>query len=222
MRISRRGSALGLLAAACAGGSSTPKPDVDERETKPEAPRPHVLVVGGTGMLRRVSMKLASRGHTTSVVARTKADLDQMAAANPLVVPVPVDYADGAALQTAVRETIDAHGPFALVVAWIHDSAPDAPLQIAELAAADAKWLRYVHVLSSTADDPSVQQPGRRAAFEHIDGLRYEEVILGFVVEGDASRWLTDAEISAGVLGAIDRPAPRTIVGTTRPWSARP
>ena len=222
MRISRRSSTLGLLAAACAGGSSTPKPEATERKAELEPVRPHVLVVGGTGMLRRVSMKLASRGHATSVIARTKTDLADMAAANPLIKPVPVDYKDGPALEAALRKTIADHGPLALVVAWIHESAPDAPLTVARLAAEGTTWLRYLHVLSSTADDPSQPQPDRRQAFEAIHGVRYEEIVLGFVVGKDDSRWLTDAEISEGVLAAIDRPKPRSVVGTTRPWSARP
>ncbi|NUN53550.1 MAG: hypothetical protein HUU06_12290 [Planctomycetaceae bacterium] len=47
-------------------------------------------------------------------------------------------------------------------------------------------------------------------------------MILGFVREGDRSRWLTDAEIAAGVLGAIAADRPRTVVGVVEPWSARP
>ncbi len=222
MRISRRASTLGLLAAACAGGSSKPEPEVTARNDAPKPTRPHVLVVGGTGMLRRVSMKLAARGHATSVIARTKTDLADMAAANPMIKPVPVDYGDGPALEAALRTTIAAHGPLALVVAWIHDSAPEAPLAIARIAAEGVEWLRYVHVLSSTVDDPSAPPSDRRQAFEAVDGVRYEEIVLGFVVGGETSRWLTDTEISEGVLRAIDRPKPRTVVGTTSPWSARP
>ncbi|NLG69565.1 MAG: hypothetical protein GX496_08420 [Firmicutes bacterium] len=52
--------------------------------------------------------------------------------------------------------------------------------------------------------------------------MRYREVILGFVVEPSGSRWLTHDGISPGVLEAIDRDAPRWIVGTVEPWSARP
>jgi hypothetical protein len=47
-------------------------------------------------------------------------------------------------------------------------------------------------------------------------------VILGFVLEGGHSRWLRNAEISQGVLQAIDTDAKRFVVGTIEPWSARP
>lgn len=55
-----------------------------------------------------------------------------------------------------------------------------------------------------------------------LENIRYREIILGFVLEGDRSRWLTDAEISAGVLAAVDADQPRYIVGTVRPWHLRP
>ena len=82
--------------------------------------------------------------------------------------------------------------------------------------------MRYLHVLGSAADDPSRPDPERRARFEAIEGVSYQEVILGFMREGAASRWLTDDEIASGVLAAIDRPMPRQIIGVTRPWTARP
>lgn len=65
-------------------------------------------------------------------------------------------------------------------------------------------------------------QPERRARFEALPNIVYHEVILGFVTEGEDSRWLTHDEISRGVLTAIDGQASRFIVGTVEPRSARP
>jgi len=42
------------------------------------------------------------------------------------------------------------------------------------------------------------------------------------VVEGGHSRWLSNAEISAGVSRALAGRDPVTIVGSVGPWSARP
>jgi hypothetical protein len=47
-------------------------------------------------------------------------------------------------------------------------------------------------------------------------------VVLGFRVEGARSRWLTDVEISGGVLAAVGADAALAIVGEVAPWSARP
>jgi len=50
----------------------------------------------------------------------------------------------------------------------------------------------------------------------------YHQVQLGFVIEGDRSRWLTHSEISGGVIEAIRGGLPRHVVGTLEPWSRRP
>ena len=39
----------------------------------------HALVVGGTGMLRGVSLYLAEKGHVVSVVARSRERLESLA-----------------------------------------------------------------------------------------------------------------------------------------------
>lgn len=187
------------------------------------APR-HALVVGGTGMLRQVSLELARRGFTTSVIARSREPLDDMAReSGGRIDPIALDYRHTDGLVRALDRSVTAHGPIVLVVAWIHAVAPDAPLVVARAAAAGGGHrVDYFHVLGSAADDPSQPDPQRRRRFAAVAGLEYHEVILGFVLEGSSSRWLTDDEIAAGVLESIDRGAPRWIVGTTRPWSARP
>ena len=52
--------------------------------------------------------------------------------------------------------------------------------------------------------------------------IQYRQVILGFVIEGGRSRWLTHAEISGGVLDAVRNDRLFSIVGTVEPWSLRP
>ena len=83
---------------------------------------------------------------------------------------------------------------------------------------------RLFQVLGSAAADPS--HPWRlETARKVVDGLSrcaLRQVILGFEVEPAGSRWLTNAEISNGVLEAVRTDAPLTIIGQTKPWSARP
>jgi hypothetical protein len=235
-------STLGLAAGWIAGCSSRDQtgaaasPAEDQRAATPPAtgaagetgsergsrPR-HALVVGGTGMLRDVSLELARRGTTTSVIARSRAALQELVQeSGGLVNPISVDYGETDRLIREIEGAIAAHGPIALVVAWIHSDAPEAPLAVARTAAAGGHELRYVHVLGSAADDPAQPDDARRARFAAVAGLVYQEVVLGFVLERGNSRWLTHDEIAAGVLAAVDNHAPRSIVGTTRPWSARP
>jgi hypothetical protein len=188
--------------------------------------RPHALVVGGTGMLRGATLGLAERGYTVSVVARRQARLYPLAdAARGLagvVHPIAVDYRDTARLTAALTAARDRFGPIVLAVVWIHSTAPAAPLAVARLVGGPAGPCRYFHSLGSVSGDHTRIQPERRAAFAELDNVIYREIILGFVLEGGRSRWLTDGEISAGVLAAVDADQPRYVVGTVDPWHLRP
>lgn len=174
-------------------------------------------------MLSRVSLELARRGYTTSVIARSRGPLEQLAReSGGRVHPIALNYQHTDQLIREIEEAAREHGPIELVVAWVHSVAPEAPLAVARTAAAGGHPVDYFHVLGSAADDPSQPDESRRTGFEAVSGLAYHEIILGFIVERGTSRWLTDDEIATGVLAAIDSRARRWIVGTTRPWSARP
>jgi NAD(P)-dependent dehydrogenase (short-subunit alcohol dehydrogenase family) len=186
----------------------------------------HDLVVGGSGMLSRLSERLAGGGRTVSVIARNADRLERLANHVPneigRIVPVPVDYSDARALHRALTTLTAAYGRPVRSICWIHDEvAPGAPLQIAEFA--DGV---YWHVLGSAAGDPA--KPDIVAGWRHRFGHRhpdldYRHIVLGFVtVPGGRSRWLTDREISDGVEAALTSGNAMTTVGTTAPWSFRP
>ncbi|MHC4821539.1 MAG: Rossmann-fold NAD(P)-binding domain-containing protein [Planctomycetota bacterium] len=174
----------------------------------------HALVIGGSGMLAGVTRALGERGPVT-VVARELGALERLRTAT--VTPLPMDYTDGDQLHGGLRSAVARHGPVDLCVAWIHSTAPEAPLDVARYVQG-----RYFHVLGSASADPTSNVTGSRAAFEALGGVDYHEVILGFVRESGGSRWLTNEEICAGVLEAVDAPAARRVVGTVEPWAERP
>ncbi|PZN13228.1 MAG: short-chain dehydrogenase [Bacillota bacterium] len=190
------------------------------------AQKPHALVVGGTGMLRGASLGLAARGYIVSVVARGRSRLDALvrdaAGRAGSIHPVAVDYRDTGALANALADARSRFGPIELAVVWVHSVAPAAPLAVARLVGTPEHPGRFFHVLGSATADPSRPDPRRRATFASFPNIRYREVILGFVVDGRRSRWLTHEEISAGVLAAVDADRPRFIVGTVEPWDLRP
>ncbi len=185
----------------------------------------HALLVGATGMLADVALALAGQGFDVSSLARSPSSHARLRArveaAGGRYEGFIVDYTDSEALDHALRAASARFGPPALAVAWVHGHAPRAPLQIAGLLAeAD---LHFVHVLGSASADPARPDPGRRASFEAMAHVAlYTEVVLGFVMGARGARWLTDAEICAGVLDAIARAEPRRVVGQVRPWEARP
>lgn len=179
----------------------------------------HALVVGGTGMLAGVSLTLATRGAVVSVVGRTAAKhgaLRQRAEGlSGVIHPLQLDYRYGDALEAALRQAVAAHGPIGTAVCWIHRTAPDAHRQIATELTAVGGSCRYTDVLGSTAAGPFAQERG--AWLRAQPGLTYRQVLLGCMPQETGWRWLTDAEISAGVLAALDSDAESYQVGSPVP-----
>lgn len=165
------------------------------------------LVIGGTGMLLDVLAKLLGAGDEVYSVSRRSPTLH-----HPRLQPLLLDYRD----TDVLGATLAPYAPFDRAVVWVHAVAPAAPEVAAQRVQGD-----FFHVLGSAAADPARPDPARRARFEAL-GVRYHEVILGFQRLAGQSRWLTHAEISAGVWDAVQDPQPRCIVGTVEPWDARP
>jgi molybdopterin-guanine dinucleotide biosynthesis protein A len=168
--------------------------DSDTPEELAELAEPgHALVVGGTGMLAGVSRSLAARGHRVTVVARRPVDLGAG------VEQLALDYRSGETLERALSRAADARGLVELAVAWIHTDAPAAPAAVASVVAPGG---RLVQVFG-TRVWPLQPVPLH---------LAYRQVLLGSV----GGRWLTNEEISAGVLAAIDADEPLHVVGERR------
>ncbi len=187
----------------------------------------HVLFVGGSGMLRAAALEFAKRGHIVSVVARRQYRMDEMAehAANwpGSIHGIALDYRNTDTLTESLNRAIGAIGAIKLAVCWIHSTAHRAPFVVADVVGRGSAECRYFNILGSAAADPSLPDPEREAQFNEYPKLKYREIVLGFI-EGEAGepRWLTDEEISHGVLTAIDADEPRRIVGTVSPWESRP
>jgi hypothetical protein len=179
----------------------------------------HDLVIGGSGMLADLVVEMARHGRRVSVVARGATRLQRLAERHPHIHPLPLDYHDEAALDAGLATAARAHGPFRRCVAWMHDDSQDRALRIARRVSGV-----YCEVLGSASADPA--KPERLAAwqalFQPLAAPKLRLAVLGFAVEDRQSRWLTNAEISAGVGRALEGDDAVTIVGTVTPWSARP
>jgi hypothetical protein len=179
----------------------------------------HDLIVGGSGMLAGLAEAMAREGRDVSVIARGRDRLQRLAARHPGIHPLPLDYYNGAELDAGLAQAVAARGPFHRCVAWMHDDSKPRALKIARQVT-DV----YCAVLGSASADPA--RPERLAEwhdlFRPLAAPKLRLAVLGFAVEGGSSRWLSDAEISAGVGRALESEEPVTIVGTATPWSARP
>lgn len=180
----------------------------------------HVLVIGGSGCLAGASLHLARQGCHVSVVGRQAERLAALAGEGGphSIHPVPADYGDSHAFACAIDEAIAACGPIGLAVCWIHGHATEAPRIVAERVQAGGD---YFHMLPSAFAAPGAD-PDYWARVLGRYALTYHRVVTGWVRERHGVRWLTDAEISDGMIHAITQDLAHHVIGTVAPWSDRP
>lgn len=174
-------------------------------------------------MLRGVMEHYRKTSKTISVLAQSKKDLEKLEKRYPGIIRgVPVDYMDEAALRVALKASTDKHGRYDMAIVWLQDAPVAIPLCIAEFVGTAEKKGRLVHIRPINAAGPGVPAGGIGNAFAGRTLMAYQEVILGFVREGTVSRWLDHEEITEGIVAAIDKGEPRTVIGMVTPWGDRP
>lgn len=180
---------------------------------------PHILVVGGTGMLSDMVEALAREGGRLSLLSRRASQAER-----PGVMGFDADYLDETAFGAALDRALAISGPVDLAVAWFHTLKIPAPRRLAEAVGGPGRPGRLFQVLGSAVGDPA--HPDRRAraaaVAEGLPNCRLRQVVLGFRRAEEGARWNTEAEISAGVVEAIRQDSQLSTVGTLEPWSARP
>lgn len=181
----------------------------------------HALVIGGSGMLAQACYWLAQQGYQVSVIGRNQEKMEKMRERydHPEQLrPLYVDYHHHDKLRAELRAAQDEHGPFALVVAWIREDVKAVMKVVTdEISIRQTKPWKLYHVVGSRTDLDKMA-----AMLEIPEGCQYRQVKLGFVIEGDAARWLTHEEISGGVIASIQEDTPRRLIGTVEPWEMRP
>ena len=188
----------------------------------------HTLVIGGSGMLADVCLQLSAQGEVVHVLARTEQKLQNLVKQSQnhpgKIVPIQQDYRDLLGLKEQIEEAIKQFGSFHQVLMWIHSTAPKAPETALSALQAFTKEdvpLKCVRIHGSAWKNPARQQK-EDPILEMFPSVRHCSVILGFVVDSDGSRWLTDQEISQGVISALDSEEKEYVVGVVEPWSMRP
>ncbi len=174
-------------------------------------------------MLRTASLELASRSVALTSVARTTRSLaaidELLSASGTTHHMLALDWTQPDDFLRSIHQHLSQTRQPDLVVAWLHDDE----LAIRFAAGLDATEARcsFFHVVGSATADPSLLAATSRDRVSRSK-VAYHQVILGYVAEGGTARWLTNDEISAGVIDAIARSEPEHVVGTVRPWSIRP
>ncbi|MGE7857508.1 short-chain dehydrogenase [Bacillus sp. NPDC094064] len=178
----------------------------------------HALVIGGTGMLKRVSVWFCEQGFHVSIIGRDKVKLENVkreSATPESITCLSLDYHNDDDVKLAIKSTMERNGPITLVVAWIHSSAKDALSLICGELDLWSKTYSVFHILGSKAS---------RMTKQKIGGTRcnYHRIILGFILEDTYGRWLTHEEIAEGVIKGIESKCTEWIVGRVEPWELRP
>lgn len=179
----------------------------------------HALIIGGTGMLTKATEYLSENYDTVSVICRNgKRISSNLKNINPLI----LDYSDYKLLSKSLHTSVEKFGDIDLVVSWIHSTAPLAPFIIAEKLNSYNASFRFFDILGSAYASPANNTIERENKLRENKNLLYRKIILGFKIENNTSRWLTNDEISGGVIEAIKEDKEEIIIGTVLPWDKRP
>ena len=114
-------------------------------------------------------------------------------------------------------DPIKKNGQLDLVVAWIHLIAENALELIVQEASKNNEIWTLFHVLGSSTNLDEIKK-----SVNVPDSCQYRQVQLGFILENGYSRWLTNEEISDGVINSLVNGNVKNIVGTIEPWNERP
>jgi len=178
----------------------------------------HALVIGGTGMLKRVSVWLCEQGFHVSIIGRDEVKLENVkreSATPENITCLPLDYHNDSDVKLAIKGTIERDGPITLVVAWVHSSAKHALRLICNEIELSSEKYSLFHILGSSASRTKSQKIGGALC-------SYYRIILGFILEDTYARWLTHEEIADGVIKGIESKCTEWIVGRVEPWESRP
>jgi hypothetical protein len=152
-----------------------------------------VFVLGGTGMLAHATRWIARHSGRLTLAARAPSALARELGAEALA----VDWAN----PDRTRDALAPHrGRHDVAVLWLHDEGVPMARAFEDTVRVGGRLIR-VH--GSASADPSVM---RRRDPEPRGDLNRQVVILGYHPDDTAPegrRWLSDAEISGGVIAAL-------------------
>jgi hypothetical protein len=175
-----------------------------------------ILIIGGTGMLSEMTLHYANSENKVLVIARTAQSIEALrrkAIGNLSFLQADYIKAD---------ETIDAikeNGPFDLAVLWIHNTGQELSDKLKSYLITSNPLIRIVELKGSSSRNPATTTTSEWLVKYPNN---YSEVILGFKIDKDSSRWLTNEEISQGTIDAIEKNARSYTIGVTEPWELRP
>lgn len=167
-------------------------------------------------MLFTASVQLAAQSRRFTSIARTPASLARLAGALPnghgSHHVLSLDWSEPEAFLAGIANHIETTEEPDLVVAWVHDER--LGLRVASVLGNGN--VHFFHVIGSAAASPGHVAAKMRAEVKLPSNVAYHQVILGVASQVSHARWLTNAEISSGVLTAIQAQQAQFVVGTLK------
>ena len=185
----------------------------------------HVLVVGGTGILEKVSLFLASHDNVVSVLAKSPDDFkklkDEAKGLKGTINPISINYDEVDGLAKHVTDSIEKYGPVTLAVNWVQEHVLKAVEVIANILNATSPICRYFQVLPMTEHSPVKERSNFEKFFLNLERVLYRIIVLGFKKEAGEERLLSHEEISDGIIKALRDDSKKVVIGAD-PWDERP
>ena len=166
-------------------------------------------------MLRKTSLHFVAKGGTTFVLSRNMNNslTTLVGESGGFVIPVEVDYSDRARLKQTLEKTFLSSGYPDTVIAWIHSHAAEAHFTIAKLLEEHGQPFDYYEIHGYTDRDIQQHYSSLKERFNSLVFTEYHLIQLGYEIEDGIRRWLTNEEISTGVIEAVEKAENVYIVG---------
>lgn len=171
----------------------------------------HILIVGGTGMLKGVIEQYANTGHNLTLLARNRKKLNQLKDINPQKINIiATDYIQTEAAIIKVQEAIKQSGKIDLAILWIHSTGDEFKIKLKELLIITNPFVKVFELIGSATRNPMTINTDNLLKF---NSTHYRRIVLGYKFSNHQFRWLTDEEICEGTLYAIKKDEPLHIIG---------
>ncbi len=171
-------------------------------------------------MLREVTEYFILNNFSVSVIGRDIQKLNYFTDKFPgkkTIDLISQDYCDTESFIKAVDTNIKLHGIFDIVISWLHSNANNSLLQLIDVLAKYNSKTIFYHIKGSASS--SLAQTKSNLFNNKLD---YREISLGFKIENNSSRWLTNTEISNGIIDAYMSKKTKYVVGQIEPTDRRP
>lgn len=182
----------------------------------------HILIVGGTGMLKGATEHFIEQGNIVSVMARNEEKLLQLREKFPVkrgrIWPIAQDYRDSDKAIQKVKKAARMFVRIDMAILWIHDTGQEFSERVKRLLFLHNPKVKIFQLRGSASKNP-LELSQDVWYKKYPDGFR--EIFLGFKTENGApARWLTNSEISEGTISAVKKDLATYNIGEVNEWES--